>query len=148
MADQLNPFELCVRARLARGAFHLDVDFSIPPGITMLFGPSGAGKSTLLDCIAGLISPDEGRIAISNDLLFDGATHLNLPAQNRRLGYLFQSPTLFPHLTARRNIEYGISHLADSDRNGAIAEILKLFRIESLASRKPAELSGGEAQRV
>jgi molybdate transport system ATP-binding protein len=124
------------------------VDFSIPPGITILFGPSGAGKSTLLDCIAGLVSPDEGRIAISNDLLFDSATHLNLPAQNRRLGYLFQSPALFPHLSAKQNIEFGISHLPDSDRNGAIAEILKLFRIENLASRKPAELSGGEAQRV
>jgi len=148
MADQLNPPALGVRARLARGAFHLDVDFSIPPGITMLFGPSGAGKSTLLDCIAGLISPDEGRIAISNDLLFDGATHLNLPAQNRRLGYLFQSPTLFPHLTARRNIEYGISHLSAADRNATASEALNLFRIESLSSRKPTELSGGEAQRV
>src|SRR2546430_16268661 len=98
MADQLNPFELRVRTRLARSAFRLDVDFSIPPGITILFGPSGAGKSTLLDCIAGLISPDEGRIIISNDLLFDSATHLNIPAQNRRLGYLFQSPALFSHL--------------------------------------------------
>ncbi len=148
MADQLNPSELRVRTRLARGAFHLDVDFSIPPGITILFGPSGAGKSTLLDCVAGLISPDECRIAISNDLLFDSATHFNLPPQNRRLGYLFQSPALFPHLSAEQNIEFGISHLPDSARNGAIAEILKLFRIESLASRKPAELSGGEAQRV
>ncbi len=148
MADKLNPSELRVRSRLARGSFHLDVDFSIPPGITILFGPSGAGKSTLLDCIAGLIAPDEGRIAISNDLLFDSATHLNLPAQNRRLGYLFQSPALFPHLSAKRNIEFGISHLPDSDRNGAIAEILKLFRLENLSSRKPGELSGGEAQRV
>jgi len=65
MADQLNPSELRVRTRLSRGAFHLDVDFSIPSGITILFGPSGAGKSTLLDCVAGLISPDEGRISIS-----------------------------------------------------------------------------------
>jgi len=124
------------------------VDFSISPGITILFGPSGAGKSTLLDCVAGLISLYEGRIAISNDLLFDSATHLNLPAQNRRLGYLFQSPALFPHLSAKQNIEFGISHLPDSGRNGAIAEILKLFRLENLSSRKPAELSGGEAQRV
>ena len=148
MADQLNPSELRVRTRLARGAFQLDVDFSIPPGITILFGPSGAGKSTLLDCIAGLVTPDEGRIAISNDLLFDSTTHLNFPAQNRRLGYLFQSPTLFPHLTARQNIEYGISHLSAADRNAAASEVLNLFRIESLSSRKPTELSGGEAQRV
>jgi len=148
MADQLNPSELRVRTCLARGAFHLDVDFSIPPGITILFGPSGAGKSTLLDCVAGLISPDEGRISISNDLLFDSATHLNLSAQNRRLGYLFQSPALFPHLSAKQNIEYGISHLSAADRHAAASEVLKLFRIENLASRRPAELSGGEAQRV
>src|SRR5207244_13419294 len=135
MADQRNPAARRVRTRLARGAFQLDVDFSIPPGITILFGPSGAGKSTLLDCIAGLVTPDEGRIAISNDLLFDSTTHLNFPAQNRRLGYLFQSPTLFPHLTARQNIEYGISHLSAADRNAAASEVLNLFRIESLSSR-------------
>src|SRR5207302_5224955 len=148
MADQLNPSELRVRTCLARGAFHLDVDFSIPPGITILLGPSCAGKSTLLDCVAGLISPDEGRISISNDLLFDSATHLNLSAQNRRLGYLFQSPALFPHLSAKQNIEYGISHVSAADRNAAASEVSKLFRIENLSSRKPAELSGGEAQRV
>ena len=148
MAHQLVPSGLSVRARLVRGPFHLDVDFSAASGITILFGPSGAGKSTLLDCIAGLVAPDEGRISLAGEALFDSATRANVPAQNRRLGYLFQSSALFPHLTARQNIEYGIAHLPPAERNPVVTEMLKLFRIESLASRKPAQLSGGEAQRV
>lgn len=144
---------LCVRANLKRAdathpAFHLDVDFSIPQGITILFGPSGVGKSTLLDCIAGLITPDEGRITISDELLFDSASRINIPAQKRRLGYLFQSPALFPHLTAQQNVEYGLATLPVAERTKAALEILKLFRVETLASRKPPRLSGGEAQRV
>ena len=148
MADELAPRDLCVRARLARGAFRLEVDFSAPPGITILFGRSGAGKSTLLDCIAGLIAPDEGRIAISEQAVFDGAAGVIVPTQKRRLGYLFQTPALFPHLTAQQNVEYGLSQLPATDRARAAERILKLFHVETLASRKPAELSGGEAQRV
>ncbi|HXA00070.1 MAG TPA: molybdenum ABC transporter ATP-binding protein [Candidatus Dormibacteraeota bacterium] len=153
MALELTSQILSVRARLKRTsalspAFQLDVDFSIPPGITILFGPSGAGKSTLLDCIAGLVPPNEGRIAISDEVLFDSAAIKNIPTQDRRLGYLFQSPALFPHLTAKQNVQYGISHLQNAEREKAVSEILKLFRLENLVSRKPAELSGGEAQRV
>ncbi len=148
MAGELTLSELRVRARSARGAFQLDVDFSVPSGITILFGPSGAGKSTLLDCIAGLITPHEGCIAISNETLFDGAANVNIPPQNRHLGYLFQSPALFPHLAAKQNIEYGIAHFESGVHEKSVTEIFKLFRLENLASRRPAELSGGEAQRV
>ena len=144
---------LSVRARLKRAdathpAFELGVDFSIPQGITILFGPSGAGKSTLLDCIAGLITPEEGRITISGEPLFDNASRVNISPQKRRLGYLFQSPALFPHLTAQENVEYGLAEIPAALRESTAREFLKLFRVETLASRKPAELSGGEAQRV
>lgn len=148
MARELAQSELSVRARLARSSFHLDVDFSAPSGITILFGASGAGKSTLLDCIAGLVIPEEGRISIANEALFDSASRINISTQNRRLGYLFQDSALFPHLTARQNIEYGVAHLPVADRNVAVSEVLTLFRLEALASRRPAGLSGGEAQRV
>jgi molybdate transport system ATP-binding protein len=148
MAIELAPRDLRVRARLARGAFHLDVDLLISPGITILFGPSGAGKSTLLDCIAGLVAPDEGEIRISADKVFDSAASVNVSAQCRQLGYLFQSLALFPHLSARQNIEYGISHYPPAAREKAVREILELFHAEKLAARKPPELSGGEAQRV
>jgi molybdate transport system ATP-binding protein len=101
MAIELTQPTLAIRALLKRAAaaaptFELEVDFAIPPRITILFGPSGAGKSTLLDCIAGLITPDEGRIAIGDESLFDSSSATNIPARNRRLGYLFQSPALFP----------------------------------------------------
>jgi len=152
MAIELTQPTLSVRVRFNRAgassSFRLDVDFSLPPGITILFGPSGAGKSTLLDCIAGLITPDEGRVGIAVESLFNSATVTNIPAQDRRLGYLFQSPALFPHLTAQQNVEYGLSPMPASGRANATREILKLFRVEALAPRKPAELSGGEAQRV
>ena len=148
MAGELTSNELHVRVRFARGAFQLEADFLLRSGSTILFGPSGAGKSTLLDCIAGLIIPGQGRISISEEILFDSATNKNIPPQNRRLGYLFQSPALFPHLTAKQNIEYGLANLQNGSRQKSVAEILKLFRLENLASRKPAELSGGEAQRV
>lgn len=148
MAVELNPSELRVRARLARGSFHLDVEFAVSPGFVILFGPSGAGKSTLLDCIAGLITPDEGRLSLADETLFDNASRVNIPTEKRHLGYLFQSPALFPHFTARQNIEYGIQQLPIAERDKSVSEILKLFRLENLESQKPAELSGGEAQRV
>jgi len=148
MAAELTSQSLIVSVRLTRGAFHLDVEFSAPPGITIIFGPSGAGKSTLLDCIAGLITPGEGAISTDHLVYFFSREKINLPPQKRQVGYLFQSPALFPHLTAQENIEFGIAHLSNSDRAAAVSEILKLFRLENLASRKPAELSGGEAQRV
>jgi len=148
MAGELAATGLRVRAHIARGTFHLDVDFSVPPGITILFGPSGAGKSTLLDCIAGLIVPKEGEISVGAKELYSSQRAINLAPQQRHLGYLFQSDALFPHLTAKQNIEYGIARLSAPDRDIALVELLKLFRIEALASRKPPELSGGEAQRV
>ena len=148
MAVELTPSELRVRVRLARDSFHLDVDFALPSGFTILFGPSGAGKSTLLDCIAGLVAPDEGSVSIDDETLFDTGAKISASAAKRRLGYLFQSPALFPHLTAKQNIEYGIPHLPVVEREKSVAEIFGLFRLENLESRKPAELSGGEAQRV
>ncbi len=148
MAGELTPSELRVRARLSRGSFQLDVDFSALSGITILFGPSGAGKSTLLDCIAGLLTPGEGSISTGHLVYFFSREKINLPPQKRQVGYLFQSPALFPHLTVQQNVDYGIEHLSAPDRNIAVSEMLKLFRIEALASRKPSELSGGEAQRV
>lgn len=153
MAIELAQQPLSVRVSLQRASasshsFRLDVDLSIQSGFTILFGPSGAGKSTLLDCIAGLTVPDTGRIVISGEALFDSEERINISTEHRRLGYLFQSPALFPHLTAKQNIEYGIANLQIALREKAVSDILELFRLRDLAARKPAELSGGEAQRV
>jgi molybdate transport system ATP-binding protein len=134
----------------ARRDFALDIAFTIAPEITILFGPSGAGKTTLLDCIAGLTTPDSGKIAVGDRVLFDHAHQTNLPVQSRKLGYVFQDLALFPHLTVGKNVEYGLAGL-NKDKSGRRKKsdaILESFRIPHLRDRKPREISGGERQRV
>ncbi|HTV65279.1 MAG TPA: ATP-binding cassette domain-containing protein, partial [Bryocella sp.] len=94
--------------RVSLSPFVLDVAFNAAPGFTILFGPSGAGKTTLLDCIAGLQTPDAGRIAITGNALFDSAAGVNLPPNRRSVGYLLQTLALFPHMTVEQNVHYGL----------------------------------------
>ena len=126
----------------------LDVRFTVSAGFTILFGASGAGKTTLLDCIAGLQTPDEGAIVIGETVLFDSQSRRNLPPNRRSIGYLLQSLALFPHMTIRQNVQYGLAHLDGAEREARSREVLESFRISSLAQRRPGEISGGERQRV
>ncbi len=128
--------------------FILEAAASFAPGFTVLFGPSGAGKSTLLDCIAGLQQPDSGEIRLGERIYFDAARKISLPPQRRELAYVFQSLALFPHLTVEQNIRYGLAKLRSSDQVEGTQSIATAFHIEKLLSRRPAELSGGEKQRV
>ncbi len=128
--------------------FSLEVDFQASPGFTILFGPSGAGKTTLLDCVSGLARPDSGRIAVRDCVWFDAAQHADLPVAKRRVGYVFQSLALFPHLTVEQNVQYGLSHLPQEKRVAQASALLQAFRISHLASRYPRETSGGESQRT
>jgi molybdate transport system ATP-binding protein len=128
--------------------FTLDVAFTAAPGITILFGPSGSGKTTVLQCIAGLARPDEGRIVAGDRVFFDAAGRIDLAVARRRIGYLFQNLALFPHLTVRSNVEYGLGHLNAEAKAARIDRILESFRIAHLRGRRPAEISGGERQRV
>jgi molybdate transport system ATP-binding protein len=128
--------------------FLLDVEMELPPGISILFGPSGAGKSTLLDCIAGLAQPDEGRIAIDGDAIFDSAKALNVAPQRRQIAYVFQTLALFPHMSVEANVGYGLARVTEQTRNERVSEILKMFRVEQFRLRTPREISGGEQQRV
>lgn len=127
--------------------FTLEADISLEPGITILFGESGSGKTTLLRALAGLLRPDQGRIAIGDRVLFDDGG-VNVPAQNRRVGYVFQHLALFPHLTVAANIEYGLADLDDDARRKRTDAVATSFRIDHLLMRKPSEISGGERQRV
>jgi molybdate transport system ATP-binding protein len=129
-------------------SFALDVKFSIPPGITMLFGASGSGKTTLLRCIAGLIHPDSGQIQIGDQILFDSEARVDLPICDRKVGFLFQNLALFPHLSVAKNVEYGLNGLDRGHAQQRIEDILKSFRISSLWRHKPSEISGGERQRA
>jgi molybdate transport system ATP-binding protein len=138
---------LSATKRLGPG-FTLDVALSAPPGITMLFGASGSGKTTLLRCVAGLARPDEGRIAIGDRVLFDSRTGVNVAVKDRHIGYVFQQAALFPHMSLRENIEYGVHHMSTAERTGRVSTIAESFRIATILDRRPAQVSGGERQRA
>jgi molybdate transport system ATP-binding protein len=132
----------------ANEPFTLEVAFHAAPGFTILFGPSGAGKTTLLDCVSGLARPDSGRIAIGDRVLFDAAERIHLSVAKRRVGYVFQTPSLFPHMTVEQNVQYGLAHLPAADRTARASSILQAFRIAHLAGRSARDVSGGESQRA
>lgn len=128
--------------------FTLSLRNDVPPGITVLFGASGAGKSTVLNCIAGLLRPNTGHISIGQQVFFDSDRHIDMPVGRRRVGYVFQSLALFPHLTVLENVEYGIATLASSERKSRAVAMLETLRIAHLKDRRPRDISGGERQRV
>jgi molybdate transport system ATP-binding protein len=117
-------------------------------GITALFGPSGAGKSSILNMIAGLMRPDRGRIVVGGRTLFDSAARIDLPPEQRRLGYIFQDSRLFPHYRVRANLLYGHRLTPSADRWMGLDEAVAFLGIGHLLDRWPRTLSGGEAQRV
>jgi molybdate transport system ATP-binding protein len=128
--------------------FVLEAGSSIQPGITVLFGHSGSGKSTLLRCLAGLSTPDNGRVRMAGDTLFDSERGIDVPVASRRIGMVFQSLALFPHLRADENIAYGLHHLDHADRRKKVDAIVDAFRVSQVRNHRPAHLSGGEQQRV
>jgi molybdate transport system ATP-binding protein len=142
--------EVRIRKRFPNpeGSFILNVHFRALAGFTILFGASGAGKTTLLDCIAGLADPDDGRIAVGGEDLYDSEKKRNIAAWKRRIGYVQQDLALFPHLTAGENVAYGLRTLSAAERQSRSREILEAFRIDGLRDRRPAQISGGERQRV
>lgn len=128
--------------------FSLQVDFNATPGFTILFGASGSGKTTLLDCVAGLATPEAGRIAAGERVLFDANTRVNIPVAKRHVGYVLQDLALFPHLTVEQNTEYGLAHLPRGAPKDRAAAMLREFRVDHLRQQRPTEISGGERQRV
>jgi molybdate transport system ATP-binding protein len=128
--------------------FLLDVEFNAPPGVTILFGASGSGKTTTLKSIAGIIRPDSGSICIDEHVLFDSARAIDLPIRKRGVGYVFQDLALFPHLSARENVEFGMTNLPHRQRRERAMAVMQAFHIAHTADRRPRDISGGEAQRV
>ena len=148
MSDAVR-WNVSVRKALESGGhrFTLDIAFRSNATRLVLFGPSGAGKSLTLKAIAGLLRPDQGCIALDGETLFDAQAGIDLPAGERRLGYLFQEYALFPHLTVRQNVSFGLSRgLSNPGRRASPATAdrwLDTLEIRALADRYPDQLSGG-----
>ena len=130
------------------GAFHLRSQFEAPDETMALLGASGCGKSMTLKCIAGIVTPDRGRIVLGGRVLFDSEKKINLPPQQRRVGYLFQQYALFPNMSVEQNILCGIRSGDKAEKRRVLAEKIRMFRLEGLEKKHPAQLSGGQQQRV
>lgn len=132
-----------------QGEFAVDAAFcSKRAAVTVLFGRSGAGKTSVINMVAGLRRPDRGVIRLNGRTLFDSGEGVDLPPERRRVGYIFQDGRLFPHLSVRRNLTYGMNLLPASARRIGFDQVVDLLGIPTLLHRRPATLSGGEKQRV
>ena len=138
--------------RSAQRSFELRVRFTTHARRSVIYGPSGAGKSLTLQALAGLMTPDRGRIAFGSEVLFDSQAGIDIPARRRGFGYLFQDYALFPRLNVRQNIAFGLSRglrnpPADVGAE-AVEHWLRAFELLDVAAQRPAELSGGQRQRT
>jgi molybdate transport system ATP-binding protein len=130
------------------GDFSVQAAFESAGPVTGLFGSSGAGKTSLINMIAGLVRPDRGSVSINGEVLDDIAAGVHVPPHRRRIGYVFQDVRLFPHISVRRNLDYG-RRMNGLPRDAAEqARIVTLLGLEALLDRRPGALSGGERQRV
>jgi molybdate transport system ATP-binding protein len=132
--------------KIAAG-FSLDVEFSVPPGVTALFGPSGAGKTLILEALAGFATPDSGRILLEDVLLFDAAARVSVPPHRRDCGYVAQSDALFPHMTLRQNLAFAAHRSPRVERTRRVAETIERFELGSVAASRPPEIAPPEKLR-
>jgi len=139
---------LTIRVRKQWEDFSVDVDVQIRPAFTALFGQSGAGKTTLLNLISGILQPEIGEIVLGQRVVFSSEKRINLPPRQRNVGYIFQESRLFPHLSVRKNLEFGYRRLSRSQRKFDFEEIVRVTGVTDFLDRRPDALSGGQKQRV
>ena len=130
------------------GSFHLRPRFEADEEMVVLLGPSGSGKSLTLRAIAGLLTPERGRIEVPDGVVFDSDRHINLAPQSRNVGYVVQNLALFPHMTVEQNLGFAIARWPSEARKRRVAELIELLGLAGLASRLPRAISGGQQQRV
>jgi molybdenum ABC transporter, ATP-binding protein len=131
-----------------QGDFRVEMALAAGGGVTALFGRSGSGKSSVINMVAGLYRPDSGHIRVEGKTLFDSAKGIDLAPERRRLGYVFQDGRLFPHLSVRGNLAFGMNRVPAAERRIAFDDVVEVLGIGHLLDRRPAKLSGGEKQRV
>lgn len=139
-------FDISLRAQV--GERSVALDFASQARLVALVGPSGVGKTSVLNCVAGLVRPASGRIAVDGRVLFDSEHGIDLPPEARRAGYVFQDGRLFPHRKVRANLSYGEKLAPAGERWAAFDEVVDMLGVGHLLDRWPATLSGGEARRV
>jgi len=139
---------LFVDVRQSFSRLQLDVRLELGNGLTALVGSSGSGKTTLLNIVAGVMRPERALVRVDKDVLADTAAGIWQPAYRRRIGYVFQEPRLFPHLTVRQNLLYGRWFRRGISTDISPDEVVGLLNLEPLLGRRPSRLSGGEKQRV
>ncbi|WP_051822228.1 ABC transporter ATP-binding protein [Desulfonatronum thiodismutans] len=131
--------------------FELDASFQASAASIVLFGPSGSGKTLTLMALAGLLTPRIGHVSVREVTFFDSRTGVNVPARKRNVGVVFQDYALFPHLTVRENVAFGLKRPfrpLDAEQRRNVEELLELFGIAALAGQRPYQLSGGQRQRT
>ena len=139
---------LSVEIQKRLGEFTLDLRFESEAGMLALLGASGCGKSMTLKCIAGIETPDRGRIVLNGRVLFDSEKGVDLPPQKRRVGYLFQQYALFPNMTVEQNLRTAVRKLPKAEQKARVAERIAAFRLEGLEKHRPHQLSWGQQQRA
>lgn len=139
---------LTVAVEKTLGEFRIDARFDGESGATGLFGPSGSGKTSIINMIAGLMTPDRGRVVLDELVLFDSTARIDMPVAQRRIGYVFQEGRLFPHLSIKSNLDYGRWMTGFAADTAAFARVVELLDVGHLLDRRPGKLSGGERQRV
>ena len=139
---------IAVNIKKNLGSFRLDVAFSQESGVLALLGGSGCGKSMTLRCIAGIETPDSGKIVLNGVTVYDSERKINLPPQQRQVGLLFQNYALFPNMTVEENILCGLREKRDkSEKTALLSEYIRKFHLEGLEKHTPTQLSGGQKQR-
>ena len=147
-------WDLQLRKHLRQGAssFHIDVAIQSPAQRVVLYGPSGAGKTQTLKMVAGIVAPDQGRVAVAGRVLFDSERGLHTSAQQRHLAYMFQDYALFPHLTVRQNVAFalrkGLRNPARHEAHEDVERWLGSFGLQAVAGHYPHQVSGGQRQRT
>lgn len=140
--------ELLLDIKKKLPGFTLQAKFAAGADITGLLGASGAGKSMTLRCIAGLEKPDEGKIVLNGQVLFDSAKGINLPSRKRKVGFLFQNYALFPNMTVEENITFALDGKKRSENRETARKMIEMIKLQGFEKRYPYQLSGGQQQRV
>lgn len=133
---------------LSLGQFQLEAKYQTNQQVLGLFGASGSGKTSILHSVAGIVTPQKGRIQIQEQYFFDASKNINQSVQQRRVGLVFQDAQLFPHFSVKKNLLFGFQRISASQRHFQLEQVVDLLKLEHLLERMPIKLSGGEKQRV